>query len=78
MKTAISLPDDLFAEAERLARETKKSRSQIVREALTEYLVRHDVEGMTELVNRVCRDVDTRLDPLLDAAGRKVLVESEW
>ena len=37
MKKAISLPDDLFAEAERLARETKKSRSQIVREALTEY-----------------------------------------
>ena len=33
MKTAISLPDEIFEEAERLARWLKKSRSELYREA---------------------------------------------
>lgn len=78
MKTAISLPEELFLEADRFARESKKSRSQIVREALTEYLVRHDRQGMTEMMNRVCEELDSRPDPLLEAAAQRVLEESEW
>ena len=41
MKTAISIPDDVFERAERLARHTKKSRSQLFSEAVREYVARH-------------------------------------
>jgi metal-responsive CopG/Arc/MetJ family transcriptional regulator len=39
MKTVISLPDGVFRDAERLARRLKKSRSELYREAVAEYVV---------------------------------------
>lgn len=39
MKTAISVPDGLFERADRLAHRLGKSRSQVYREALAEYLM---------------------------------------
>ena len=41
MKTAISIPDDVFEEAERLARRMGKSRSRLYQHALAEYVARH-------------------------------------
>ncbi|MDH3605152.1 MAG: ribbon-helix-helix domain-containing protein, partial [Candidatus Tectomicrobia bacterium] len=63
MKTAISIPDTVYEHAEQLARRLGKSRSQLYSEAVAEYLARHDPEGMTEDMNRVCADVDTPPDP---------------
>jgi hypothetical protein len=57
MKTAISIPDDVFAGAERLARRTKKSRSKLFSDAVREYLARHNPEEVTEAMNRVCAEV---------------------
>ena len=51
MKTAVSVPDRVFAEAERLAKRLKKSRSQVYAEALAEYVARHDEDQVTERVN---------------------------
>ena len=42
MKTAVSLPDELFERAEELAARLGKSRSQVYREALAEYLFRRE------------------------------------
>ena len=78
MKTAISIPDEVFAEAERLSRRLKKSRSQIYTEAVTEYITRHDPEAVTEAMNRVCEMVDTRPDPALAAVARRMLEAVEW
>lgn len=78
MKTAISIPDDVFKEAERLARRLKKSRSQLYSEALMEYLARYDSESTTERMNRVCEATEDRLDPWVESAGRQVLERTEW
>src|SRR5262245_42454497 len=56
MKTAISIPDPIFREAERLARRLKKSRSQLYAEAMADYLRRHDPDAVTEALNRVCAE----------------------
>jgi antitoxin MazE6 len=53
MKTAISIPDDIFENAERLARRTKKSRSQLFSDAIKEYLARHAADDITESMDRV-------------------------
>jgi metal-responsive CopG/Arc/MetJ family transcriptional regulator len=77
MKTAISIPDDLFADAEQLARELKKSRSRLYGDAVREYVARHSAEGITEALDRVCDEVDCHSD-FAGAAARRTLERSDW
>jgi metal-responsive CopG/Arc/MetJ family transcriptional regulator len=78
MKTAISIPDHVFRDAERLAERLKKSRSQLYSEAVAEYLARHEPESITDRINAVCDEVDTRPDPFLTEAARRILERTEW
>lgn len=78
MKTAISIPDAVFDSAEKLADRMKKSRSQVYTEAVKEYVARHDSDTVTEQINAVCDEVDTRPDPLLTEAARRILSRTEW
>jgi predicted transcriptional regulator len=78
MKTAVSIPDEVFADAERLARRTKKSRSQLFSEALKEYVARHAPEEVTEGMNRVCDELGKPDDEVVSFAARRVLERSEW
>lgn len=78
MKTAISVPDEIFKKADRLARRLRKSRSQLYSEAVAEYLLRHDPAAITEQMNAVCERVDTRADPFVAEASRRVLDRIEW
>jgi predicted transcriptional regulator len=78
MKTAISLPDEVFRDAERLARRLKKSRSQLYKEAVAEYVARHEPEAITEALDRLAAEVDSGLDKFGSAAARRVLERSEW
>lgn len=50
MKAAISLPDDLFARADRLARAQKVSRSKLIQDALRHYLSLHE-RPLTDRIN---------------------------
>lgn len=78
MKTAISIPDKVFQDAERLAERLNKSRSQVYSEAVAEYVARHDPDALTEQINAVCEEVDTRPDPFVAAAARRILERTEW
>ena len=78
MKTTVSIPDDVFERAERLARRTKKTRSQLFSDALREYMARHAPEKVTDAVDRVCRELGQPQDKFVSAAGRRVLERSEW
>jgi len=78
MKTAISLPDEVFHAAERHARRVQKSRSQLYAEALTEYLARHAPDEVTETMNQVMDELEKPLDPFVATAARRVLEQSDW
>ncbi len=82
MKTAVSIPDDVFEEAERLARRTKRSRSEIYGRALAEYLARHAPDRVTEAMDQVIGELDVQedggVDPFVTEAGRRTLERSEW
>ncbi len=78
MKTAISLPDDVFRAAERLARRARKSRSQLYAEALREYLARHAPDEVTQAWDRVIEAIPQPTDPFVTAAARRILERSEW
>ncbi len=78
MKTAVSLPDEVFERAERLARRLGKSRSEIYREALVEYVARHAPAEVTEALDRVVEQVGPEPDEGRRAAARRILERSEW
>jgi metal-responsive CopG/Arc/MetJ family transcriptional regulator len=78
MKTAVSIPDDVFEGAERLARRTKKSRSRLYGDAVKEYLARHAPDEITEAMNRVCAALDEPTDKFVSAAARRTLERTEW
>jgi metal-responsive CopG/Arc/MetJ family transcriptional regulator len=78
MKTAISIPDDVFEDAERLAKRSRKSRSQLFSDAVREYVARHAPEDVTEAMDRVCADVGTAPDAFTSAAARRILERTEW
>lgn len=77
MKTAVSIPDEVFRAAERQARRAKKSRSQLYAEALSEYLARHAPHEVTDAMNRVVEQLREPTDAFVSAAARRVLWRSE-
>ena len=77
MKTAISIPDEVFAEAEKLARRLKKSRSELYSRALREYVARHGPEYVTETLDRICAESPPEKD-FARAAARRTLRRSPW
>jgi predicted transcriptional regulator len=78
MKTAVSIPDEVFEEAERLARRMKKSRSALYSRALAEYLARRAPDHVTEAMNRSLDGIQEPPDAFVSAAARRVLERSEW
>lgn len=78
MKTAVSIPDDVFEGADRLARRTKKSRSQLYSDAVKEYVARHAPEQVTDAMDRVCAELGDPTDKFVSSAARRVLERSEW
>ena len=78
MKVAVSIPDDIFAEAEALAKRLKTSRSDIFSRALGEFIGHHAPDRVTDLMNDVIREVGEEPDAFRVAASRRVLKNSEW
>lgn len=78
MKTAVSIPDELFTRADELARKTGKSRSRIFQEALSEYLLRRDPRAVTQAMDETVADIEGTPDPWLTEAARRALERIEW
>jgi metal-responsive CopG/Arc/MetJ family transcriptional regulator len=78
MKTAVSIPDDVFERVERLAKRARRSRSEVFSAALREYVARHTPDEVTEAMNRVCAAVNDEPDGFVTTAGRRVLERTEW
>jgi metal-responsive CopG/Arc/MetJ family transcriptional regulator len=80
MKTAISLPDELFESVEKLVKRSGRSRSEVYAEALSEYVSRHAPDEVTESLNRVAASADDSelTDPFVNTAAREVLKNTEW
>jgi metal-responsive CopG/Arc/MetJ family transcriptional regulator len=78
MKTAVSIPDEVFEEAERLATELQTSRSQLYSRALQEFVARHTPNRLTEAMNRVVDEVGVEIDDFSQRASRRVLEQVDW
>lgn len=80
MKTAISIPDDLYRAAERAAKRLGLSRSELYRRALGAFLERQGDRLVTEALDEVYADdpAVSRVDPVLDRMQGASLPREEW
>lgn len=79
MKTAISLPDELFQAAERVAKRLGLSRSELYQRALAKYLEGQNGASITADLNQVYGTEEKgRLDPALDHLQRASLAREDW
>jgi metal-responsive CopG/Arc/MetJ family transcriptional regulator len=78
MKVAVSIPDQVFQEAESLAQRMKASRSEVYSRALREFVGRHAPDRVTEQMNNVVAEVGEKPDPFVRRAARRVLQRVEW
>ena len=78
MRTNVTLPDDVFDKAERLAKRRNVGRDELYAEALRHYVARHDPDEVTDAMNRVVEEVGDDIDPFVEAAARRTLERVEW
>lgn len=78
MKTAISLPDSVFEEAEALARELGVSRSELYTKALKAYLRKYNRNQMLNQLNKVYSEESSELDPVLAKLQFMSLPCEDW
>lgn len=78
MKTAVSVPDDVFEQAERLAKRERRSRSEVYTAALREYVAKRSPDEVTASLDRVAAVVSPDADAFLGATARRTARSSEW
>lgn len=78
MKTAISVPNDVFELSEKLAKKLKVSRSQIFAMGVKKLAEEYDEEDLIANINKVCEKVDTSVDPVLFKMAMMALPKEEW
>lgn len=78
MKTAVSIPDDVFEDAERLALRLQTSRSKLYARALAEFVARHDDDRITTLMNQAVREIGEKDNSFLQASAQQALQRIEW
>ena len=78
MKTAISLPDDLFVLADQFAKNLGVSRSEFYATALRAFIVAQQREDLTDRINAACANLDTTLPKDIAKITRQKLLEVEW
>ena len=80
MKTAISIPDAIFEEAERVAKRRGMSRSELYARAVDEYVKSERFLGVRERLDAVYGrgGQESRLDPTLAAVQSASIDRDDW
>jgi predicted transcriptional regulator len=78
MKTAISVPDELFVRADGLAERLGMSRSELYSRALAEFLARRSPVQVTAAWDEVCEALGDRPDDFAERAAAQMLRDVEW
>ncbi len=78
MKTAVSMPDELFLKAEATARRLRVSRSELYARAISEFLKAQGGNSITERLNDIYSRHTAEVDPGLRLAQLKSLGKDAW
>lgn len=78
MKTAISIPDDLYESADAVAAKLGLSRSALYAHAIAEYVAKFADEELTARLNAVYAEQPASRDRAVREAAKRTIRRSEW
>ncbi len=78
MKTAISIPDELFAKAERLSKRLKMSRSELYSNAVKKFIEQNKTKDITKLLDEVYEKNESGIDKALFEMQMNSADKEEW
>lgn len=78
MKTAISIPDTIFQQAEKTARQLKITRSELYAKAVVAFVEQHHTQGVTEKLNEIYAAENSKLEPGFTLAQTAMLNAEDW
>lgn len=78
MKTAVSVPNELFEEAEIVAKSMNVSRSQLYAKALAAFLAAQNGAAITRTLNEYYNATPAVIDEGFKRVALKRLKETEW
>lgn len=78
MKTAISIPDNIFQAAEQYAKSHGVSRSNLYSEAVAQFLEKHSKDQITQRLNEVYSDQSSEMNETITTLQLNSLEKEEW
>lgn len=77
MKTAVSIPDQLFMAADKLAEDLGTTRSGLYARALADFIARRRADLITDQINEAYPEPGPGLDPILKKLQARALRDDE-
>ncbi|MBC7946051.1 MAG: ChpI protein [Burkholderiales bacterium] len=77
MKTAISVPDEIFESADQLAKRKGMSRSELYVTALKDFLSKHSEDEVTAKLDQIYGN-EPGLEPALQSLQSRSLRKTKW
>jgi metal-responsive CopG/Arc/MetJ family transcriptional regulator len=78
VKTAISIPDGIYEQAERAAKRLGVSRSRLYAMAVAEYVAKYEIDEVTAKLNEVYATEPAESDPVLFAMAMAAIPPETW
>ncbi|MCP3888366.1 MAG: ChpI protein [Desulfobulbaceae bacterium] len=78
MKTAVSIPDKLFAAADQYAKAHGVSRSNLYAKAIAQFLDQHPADYITSQLNNIYKDKQTKVNKTVSALQFHSIEKEEW
>ncbi len=78
MKTAVSIPDKLFAAADQYAKAHGVSRSNLYAKAIAQFLDQHPADYITSQLNNIYKDKQTKVNKTVSAMQFHSIEKEEW
>ena len=78
LKTAISIPEDIYRDAEEAAKSLGMTRSRLYSAAVADFLNRYRKDDIKAKLNEVHASASTCVDPVLAAMQLASLPQEEW
>ena len=78
MKTAISIPDEIYHSADQLAKRLSMSRSELYSKAVSNYINAHKNEAVTKALDQIYTKENSEIDPVIDLMQLRSMPKEAW
>lgn len=78
MKTAVSIPDEIYQSADQLAKRLGMSRSELYAKAVSNYIKAYKNKAVTKALDQIYDKENSEIDPVIDLMQLRSLPKEAW